>query len=554
MNRTLTILAATGALALVAGRSASAQAPKPGDFYEDAVDLGFKVKMPKDWDFSPPQPGEQNLIGKYTPAYTKYVNLGPDEVLWLEGYLLKFDRRAKEEGEAITQDEEGDVEIDVRKLQSGAEDIGAWLERNMGYGTGYRQEEEDETKVGKVPATRYLFKGSAQKGTEFNVYAMVFHLQPEVDVAVVFDGPADPKKWRKYESAFKQMASSFRTLEVEAMKHAGVVEGDSAYRAQKRALLEKEVALSASGGWKLYETPNYFFVSNVQDVAFMDELMARLEAIRVVYEELYPWEQAERIRLAAEKQKKGKEGPAGEGHEGGDDEGDEGDETGDDGLRTSATKATSREKSRCSVVRVCAKQGEYHEYGGPGGSAGYWAAMHEELVLFDDKEGGGRRDTWAVLNHEAFHQYIFYLYGSISPHSWYNEGHGDFFSGYQYKHKKFTLKPFDWRQRTIQQAVREKPPKHVPLKDLVRFTQAEYYGSNKYGVDPGQNYAQGWSFVYFLRTGKGKSSLWNKAWDNVLDVYFETLAATGDLDAAIDKAFAGVDWDELEEAWKQYTL
>jgi hypothetical protein len=56
-------------------------------------------------------------------------------------------------------------------------------------------------------------------------------------------------------------------------------------------------------------------------------------------------------------------------------------------------------------------------YGGPGGSAGYWNWGTQELVFFDDKGGDGRNDTWLVLNHEAFHQFIFYFYGNISPHS-----------------------------------------------------------------------------------------------------------------------------------------
>lgn len=524
----------------------SAQAPEAGDFYEDKTDLGFKVKMPAPaWDFTPPQPNEGNLLGKYTPPLAKYINVGPNEILWLEGYLIKFDRRKKADDEAVKVDDEGNVEVDLKKLKMGSEDLDAWLEREIHYGSGFRVVEKKDLTINKVPATEYLYKATVSSGIEFNLYAVLYHLQPDVDVAVVFDGPADDKKWRKYESVFKKMANSFRPVEVEAVAFSGARADDSAHRSKRRGELEDHV--SRLTGWSLYETPNYFFLSNVDDPEFLTELMDRLEAIRERYEELYPWEAAERIRaqaaeagVDAEKKPEGEEGGTGEGA------------PEPPTLRTTAANASSRELSRCSVVRVCASQNEYHEYGGPGGSAGYWNSHAEELVLYDDKAGGGRRDTWAVLNHEAFHQYIFYLYGSIAPHSWYNEGHGDFFSGHQYKHKKFVLKPFDWRQRTIQEAVRTQ--KHVPLKEIVRWTQAEYYGGNKLGADPGQNYAQGWSFVYFLRTGKAKAKLWNDDWNKILDVYFEALAATGDLDKAVDTAFAGVDWDELERAWIDYTL
>src|SRR6185503_652855 len=99
-----------------------------------------------------------------------------------------------------------------------------------------------------------------------------------------------------------------------------------------------------------------------------------------------------------------------------------------------------------------------------------------------------------------FHQYIFYFFGALSPHSWYNEGSGDFYSGYAWKSSRFVLTKFDWRVDTIKEAVRKN--EHVPLDRFVRYTQAEYYGNNKEGVDGGHNYAQGWSLIYFLRTGK----------------------------------------------------
>src|SRR6185295_6401863 len=155
-------------------------------------------------------------------------------------------------------------------------------------------------------------------------------------------------------------------------------------------------------------------------------------------------------------------------------------------------------------------------YGGPPSSAGYWNSNAEELVLYVDKDNG-IRGTWAVMNHEAFHQYIFYFYGNIAPHSWYNEGTGDFYAGLEYKNKRFTLKKFDWRVSTIKDGIQQdegilkdkeafKDPNKrgiVPLKDFVRFSQAEYYnaGNNKYQLDGHRNYAQGWSFIYFLRTG-----------------------------------------------------
>ncbi|MCC6409571.1 MAG: hypothetical protein IT453_20605, partial [Planctomycetes bacterium] len=65
-------------------------------------------------------------------------------------------------------------------------------------------------------------------------------------------------------------------------------------------------------------------------------------------------------------------------------------------------------------------------------------------------------------------------------------------------------------------------------------------------------YAQGWSFIYFLRTAPGKFTGWKPEWSSILPTYLDTLAVTGDLTKAVDTAFAGVDFDELTAAWKAY--
>jgi hypothetical protein len=515
---------------------AAAQAPKAGDYYEDAVDLGFKLKMPKDWEFTPPQPGDRSLIGKYTPARNRFINISPDNVLWLEAYLIRLDRRADskeaiESGAGTGEDAREEARAGDEPYRGQEQDVLDWLDDNMA-GSGFRVLESKDKAIDKVDSTRLLIEGK-DSGDPFHVFAQVYRLHPDCDVVFLMNGPADDKKWRKYESAADKMARSFKRVEVEVLELSEAREGDHGLRSTKRAELEREVATTP--GWSLYETENYFVISNNEDRKFIEELMERLEAIRAVYEELYPFDEAARIKAEAAERRKAEES-----------------EEGEEGPIETSSGYTSRQRSQCSVVRVCKNKTQYHEYGGPGGSAGYWAAFHEELVIYDDQEGGGRRDTWAVLNHEAFHQYIFYLYGSLAPHSWYNEGHGDFFSGHQYKHGKFVLKPFDWRQRLVQGMVREE--KFVPLEKLVRFTQREYYSSSDYGTGPGEHYAQGWAFIWFLRTGAGKAPGWDPRWEQILPTYFEVLASSEDLDEAVDQAFAGVDYEALTESWKAYTL
>ena len=535
------LLAPLVSAALLLGFSAApvhAQLPKVGDYYVDDSDLGFRIKMPKEWAFIPPQPGEINLIGKYNHPHATPIPLGRS-AFYLESWLLKFDRREKVKKKIEIEDDEGESvgEIDMTDLFSDG-DIAEWAESNLP-GTNWVIESQKEMKIHKIPAIEYQFVGDSRVDPDekMRAYAMVYMLHPDCEVAVVFNGPGDKSKWKsKYQKVYSKMAKSFDPIEIEKAEISDEIVGadDSALRAQKRAELTDYVRRTP--GWELHETENYFIVSHLNDKKFIKDLKERLEAIRAVYMEDYPPEVAQKARdarAAREAADRGEEEPE---LKVGEDE-------------QSATAVDPMELARTSIVRVCANPDEYHSYGGPPGSAGYWSSYHKELVIYWDPSGGGR-DTWLVLNHEAFHQFIYYFYGQLSPHSWYNEGTGDFYSGYKYKNKKFTLKEAEWRRATAMEMI--KTEEYVPLEEITRYTQSEYYGNNDYGLGGGALYAQGWSFVYFLRTGEKNAKGWNDDWNNILKTYLDVLAETSDLDQAVDVAFDGVDWKEMEECWKRY--
>jgi hypothetical protein len=497
---------------------AHAQEPKPGrEWYEDTVDLGFKFKSPDGWSFVPPQPGELNMIGEYaSPSGQLMVDPKSGRAWSYSMWIVAFDRRPLPEGE--------------EKRSRGAEGVPEWVDAVMSP-FSMRLAETDESRHKKLDTIEYTFEGTLGE-MEVGLFATLYHLQPDLDVALVFNGPGG-RSWKKFERAFKKVCGTLLPVEVEARE---VSSGPMSLRDRKREELAGIVA--SQPGWELYETDNYFVLSSNEDRQFLEELMDRLEAIREVYEETYPPSLAVELKRAA----KEAEAAAGEGEE--EAEGEPAGEADEPG-RTVAERADPMELSRTSVVRVCKDRDEYMSYGGPGGSAGYWSPGQRELVIFDDKAVGGRGNTWATLNHEAFHQYIFYFFGSLTPHYWYNEGTGDFYSGYEYKNKRFTLKPFDWRERLIQDLIRQET--YVPLKEFVRYDRSQYYGENV-----GENYAQGWGLMYFLRTGKKGARCWNDDWDTILDTYLRVLVETDDLDQAVDAAFEGVDWEELEDCWKSY--
>ena len=207
--------------------------------------------------------------------------------------------------------------------------------------------------------------------------------------------------------------------------------------------------------------------------------------------------------------------------------------------------------------------------------------MAEELVFYDyanvdGQAGTGKANSRIVLYHEAFHQYIFYSAGSFSPHSWFNEGHGDYFSGAKISGGKVKLiKPSPWRVGTAKGMIENE--RTVPWEEIIRWSQREYYGKNERKQSMGLNYAQGWSMIYFLRESKVAQR--HEVWSGILDRYFETLrdgyngglaeleaeGKAGDgkavrdmeqaaLTKAVDVAFEGVDFEELEAEWKEYIL
>jgi hypothetical protein len=502
--------------------------PKP---YVDNTDLGFSIKVPKDWEFVPAQYSDAgNLIGRYAPKSVKYAMLD-GKPLFLDAWLVKFDRRPRREAQATT---------DAGKLREAIgradPDFATWAKGYAEFGSGLELESEDDFKAGKLAGKELVYNATTPRGLPVKIWAVQVALADDVDVAIVFRAPADKQKWGKWKTGLRKFGKSFNAVKVKQLEASIAVEGEGALRTAKRAELEAQVATQP--GWELHETPNYFVITSSEDRPFIKEALQRLEAIREVYEVDYPLELAQQAHAARQRRE------AVQGHGDGTTEAPAGE-------RSTVAAPDPLDQSRCSIVRICKSRDQYIEYGGSPRSAGYWNFVAEELVLYDDKALGGRENTWAVLNHEAFHQYIFYFYGNLSPHSWYNEGTGDFYSGYKLNsQKKFVLQRFEWREAQIKEEI--KLGRTSPLEQLVRMSQGEYYASNELG---NSRYPQGWSFIYFLRTGaQHKAKGWRDEWGAILATYLDALAETGDLNAAVERAFAGVDFEELEESWQDYVL
>ena len=315
---------------------------------------------------------------------------------------------------------------------------------------------------------------------------------------------------------------------IERLYASGSYRGVEARKAARRAMAR---------GWKALDTENYLIVHHSKSEELIKRIGREIEAMRALYMELFP--------------------PVGA-------------------------------MDSVSVVRVCRTMEEYFQYGGPQGTGGYWHPGNEELVFFDysytqktldaeTKKRLGRNklsndDSLLVLYHEAFHQYIHYAIGEFSPHDWFNEGYGDYFSGAvvsQNTSRVQRIGPSEWRIHLAKDQC-EFGQDFVPLERLLRAERAEFYHPKR----AGHYYAAAWSFVYFLKQSDVAQA--HPKWSKLLDTYFTSVkddyqrrvAELGDAadlgqkmnagnlarKAALQATLADIDLAELEAAWKQWIV
>lgn len=200
-----------------------------------------------------------------------------------------------------------------------------------------------------------------------------------------------------------------------------------------------------------------------------------------------------------------------------------------------------RKPKRKSPIVVFASKEEYHRNGGPRGAGGHFDPVFKQLFLFRyPKES----DTRLVLYHEGFHQFLDAIL-DVKPPQWFNEGVADFFGPSRYVNEGgvegMKMRPNPWRLKTIKSLVRG--GKALPFQRLMTMSQQEMYSQN-----PGANYAQAWSIIYFLvRADDG-------AYHKYLKSYFKALRKGKDRFGAYEAAFGKTDMAALEERWRAFTL
>lgn len=484
-----------------------------GQIHKDTR-LGFQIKPPKKFEPIALKPGQSNPICQWQSEKREYGSGDRAYSSFMSTFQVSFyDSRFRPDD--LSQDEWV---------------AATWerLEKGIGFGTVLK---EGDVKVARSEGY--------EKQIESDGSALSYHVTvlPQEDGLFVFHGASITDRFKNYARDFAKAVKSFKRIDKEDFsdRDAELSQMDSQER-RLQTIIDK-----LPDGWESLRTDRYLFIFDA-DKDFVKELSEQIEAIRDVYEELYP---------------------------------------------------PDRPIEDVSIVRVCKDHDTYLGYGGREGTGGYWNSGLRELVIFDMPP---RDFTVAVLNHEAFHQYIYYFYGELSPHSWYNEGTGDYFAGADMT-KTYRIKNFEKqvggvaRKETVKTAVRERRAGRsgaTPLKDLLRFSQQQYYADSR------THYAQGWAVIHFLRESKRLDDKWERILDDYLVALLEarheiateimerdfeqrkrkkkstddlssdpadyyttaSLTRTNDIqDLAYDKTFedwTDDDWVEFDEAWMDY--
>jgi hypothetical protein len=216
-------------------------------------------------------------------------------------------------------------------------------------------------------------------------------------------------------------------------------------------------------------------------------------------------------------------------------------------------------------IKLFDNKEDFLYYGQIEGAAGYWSPAQEEMVAYrfsgeklklhnEEMTVSSDRDpeeeTFHVMNHEGFHQYMYYLMGrqrGVEIPSWLNEGMGDYFFGGNWQkvkgRKVFKISTNWWRLDTIVKALED--GNHVPLKNLFNYSQEDYY------ANPGLCYAEGWAICYFFLTSPVAKK---RGYNTIPNKMIQALQTTGDREKATEKVLGKYDLDQMEKEWKNYIL
>lgn len=164
-------------------------------------------------------------------------------------------------------------------------------------------------------------------------------------------------------------------------------------------------------------------------------------------------------------------------------------------------------------------------------TAGLYSPVLKQLLIWNLPR---REDMDRTIRHEGFHQYLDRL--MANPPTWLNEGTAEYWE--TAKREKSTITGGQVRKDHIATLIRSR--KALPnLKDFAYGNRSDFYANAQ------QRYAQAWALVHFLReSNRDNLKCYEKLWQG--------LSTVGSTRAAMDAAFKGVDWGQLQNAFWEH--
>lgn len=159
-------------------------------------------------------------------------------------------------------------------------------------------------------------------------------------------------------------------------------------------------------------------------------------------------------------------------------------------------------------------------------TAGLYTPILKQLLIWNLPR---RDDMVLTIRHEGFHQFLDRL--MPNPPTWFNEGMAEFWE--TARREQGRLQGGQVRPDHLATLARNKQD----LPKLERFVRG---GSGDFYANAEVRYAQAWALVHFLRKGP-------RAYTARFDALWTQLRTAKSTSAAIDAAFAGVDWAKLEQ-------
>ncbi|CAN5619098.1 hypothetical protein BH09PLA1_BH09PLA1_09040 [soil metagenome] len=178
---------------------------------------------------------------------------------------------------------------------------------------------------------------------------------------------------------------------------------------------------------------------------------------------------------------------------------------------------------------------DYHEAGGPEGSAGVFNGSTLMAVAGEKLTS----NTWHVVQHEGFHQFAHAVIGGDIP-VWVNEGLAEYFGEGLFTGDGMVTGIIpEWRRLRIVKTIEAK--RFKPLEQIMQLTLDQWNAE----LDP-VNYDQAWSMVQFLAHGDGGK------YQQAFIKFMNAIGKNKGSREAWRLAFG--DSHGFEDRWKQYWL